>query len=185
MSVTVGTTTVPLTYDFTGYPTVTFPASITLGTGGAMTFHGGNGASVPTFDVAAIIPGLGVMTLPVPAADGGATIVDTSQDLSVTWMPISIGLINFTLLGAQQSAVSNPIDEVEYSIQCAFDGASGSGVVPQALLSAVKEMAGSLQMYADLSSELDAATTVDGLTIVTRSFQTASDPATGFEVTLQ
>src|SRR5437762_229873 len=57
MSASVGLTTVPITYTGFGYPTVYFPASITLGTGGIMKFHGGNGASVPVFDISATVPG--------------------------------------------------------------------------------------------------------------------------------
>jgi hypothetical protein len=53
-------------------------------TGGIMTFRGGNGTSVPTFDIPATIPGLAVITSPVPTTDGGSAVVDTSQDLSVT-----------------------------------------------------------------------------------------------------
>jgi hypothetical protein len=62
-----------------------------------MTFHGEGGATVPRFDVSATIPALGVITSPVPTTAGGATLVDTTQDLTVTWMPISIGKFDVTL----------------------------------------------------------------------------------------
>jgi hypothetical protein len=180
MSVSVGTTTVPLTYDGFGYGTVSFPSSITLGTGGTMTFHGGNGAVIPTIDVSATIPGLAVITSPVPATDGGAVIIDTSQDLSVTWLPISIGQIQFGLSGGSSS-----VGGVAISVACTFEGASGSGVVSHTLLSSLKEMADGGATYGGLSSELEATTVVDGLTIVTQSSQ--SSPTTGhdFNVTLQ
>jgi hypothetical protein len=125
LSATVGTTTVPLTYDGFGYPTVAFPSSITLGTGGIMKFHGGDGARIPTFDVAAVIPGLPVITSPV-ATDGGTVIIDASQDLTVTWVPISIGHIWFEIYGGVPSG-----GDVELTVLCTFEGASGSGVVPQ------------------------------------------------------
>jgi hypothetical protein len=151
MSASVGTTTVPLSYDGFGYPTVYFPPSIALGTGGTMRFRGGNGAGVPTFDVSATIPGLAVIMSPVPTTDGGAALIDTSQDLSVTWLPISIGQIQFQLNGG-----SSDVGGVAISVACTFEGASGAGVVPQALLSSLKEMSGASPTYAGLSSELDA-----------------------------
>lgn len=180
MSASVGTTTVPLTYDGFGYPTVYFPPTITLGEGGTMRFHGGNRAGVPTFDVSATIPGLAVITSPVPTTDGGAAIIDTSQDLSVTWLPISIGQIQFQLNGGSSS-----VGGVAISVACTFEGASGAGVVPQTLLSSLKEMSGASPTYAGLSSELDATTVVDGLTIVTQSFQNSPTTGRDFNVTLQ
>jgi hypothetical protein len=179
VSATVGTTTVPLTYDRFGYPTVAFPASITLGTGGIMTFHGGDGASVPTFDVSATIPGLPVITSPV-ATDGGAVIIDTSQDLSVTWVPISIGQIDFEIYGGVPSG-----GNVELTVLCTFEGASGSGMVPQTLLSALKAMSATIPLSAALLSELDATTVVGGLTIVTESHQASTTTGHAFAVTLQ
>jgi hypothetical protein len=180
MSASVGTTTVPITYNGTGYGTVYFPSSITLGTGGTMTFHGGNGCGVPTFDVSATIPGLAVITSPVPTTDGGAAIIDTSQDLSVTWLPISIGQIQFGLSGG-----SGSIGGIAISVACTFEGASGSGVVPHTLLSSLKEMSGSSPTYGGLSSELEATTVVDGLTIVTQSYQNSPTTSRDFNVTLQ
>jgi hypothetical protein len=145
-----------------------------------MTFHGGNGASVPIFDVSAIIPGLAVITSPVPTTDGGAAIIDTSQDLSVTWLPISIGQIQFSLTGG-----SGSIGGVALSVACTFEGASGSGVVPQTILSSLKEMSGTNPTYAGLSSELEVTTVVDGLTIETQSYQNSPATAHDFNVTLQ
>ena len=179
MSATVGTTTVLLTYDGFGYPTVAFPASITLGTGGIMKFHGGDGAGVPTFDVSATIPGLPVITAPV-ATDGGAVLIDTSQDLSVTWVPISIGQIDFEIYGGVPSGA-----DVELTVLCTFEGASGSGVVPQTLLSALKAMSATIPLGAALTSELDATTVVDGLTIVTQSHQLSPTTGHAFAITLQ
>jgi hypothetical protein len=180
MSATVGTTTVPLTYGGFGYPTVGFPSSITLGTGGTMTFHGGNAAGVPTFDVSATIPGLAVMTSPVPATDGGAAVIDTSQDLSVTWMPISIGQVNFRLNGGVWS-----VGGIAISVTCTFEGGSGSGVVPHMLLSSLKAMSGTSPTHAGLSSELEATTVVDGFNIVTQSYQNSPTTGRDVNVTLQ
>jgi len=180
MSASVGTTTVPITYDGIGYGTVYFPSSIMLGTGGIMTFRGGNAPGVPAFDVSATIPGLAVITSPVPTTDGGAAIIDTSRDLLVTWVPISIGQIEFGLSGGSSS-----IGGVAISVACTFDGASGSGVVPRTLLSTLKEMSGTSPAVAGMSSELEATTVVDGLTIVTQSYQRSPTTGRDFNVTLQ
>jgi hypothetical protein len=180
MTASVGTTTVPITYNGTGYGTVYFPPSVTLGVGGTMTFQGGNGASVPAFEVAATIPGLAVLTSPAPTTDGGAAIIDTSQDLSVTWSPIAIGQIDFELNGgsAQPGGVA-------ITIACTFGGAAGSGVVSHSLLSSMKEMAGSNPTYAGVSSMLTATTVVDGLTIVTQSYQNPPPSVRSFSVSLE
>jgi hypothetical protein len=180
MSASVGTTTVDLTYDFAGYGAVYFPPSITLGTGGTMTFHGGNGADVPMFDVSATIPGLVVSTSLVPTTDGRAPIIDTSRDLSVTWSPISIGQVQFRLEGG-----TSPIGGFPVSIACTFEGTSGAGVVPQTLLSSMKEMSGTSPTYASIHSELEAATLIDGLSIVTQSYQSVATAGRAFNVTLE
>ncbi len=179
ISATVGTTTVSLTYDGFGYPTVAFPSSIALGTGGIMKFHGGDGASVPTFDVAAIIPGLPVITSPV-VTDGGTVVIDTSQDLAATWVPIPIGHIWFEIYGGVPSG-----GDVELTVLCTFEGAPGAGLIPQALLSALKAMSATIPLYAALGSELDATTVVDGLTIVTKSDQISPTTGHAFAITLQ
>jgi hypothetical protein len=176
----VGATTVALTYNGIGYPSVAFPSSVTLGTGGTMTFRGGNGADAPRFDVSATIPGLGVITSPVPTADGGAAIIDTSRDLTITWHPISIGQIKFALDGGTTS-----IGGTEVTVACTFDGAAGSGVVPRPLLSSLKQMSGANPTYGSLSSELDSTTVVDGLTILTQSFQNSPTSGRAFDVTLE
>jgi hypothetical protein len=181
LSASVGATTVPITYGGTGYGTVYFPPGVTLGTGGTMAFRGGPGPGVPSFDVVATIPGLAVITSPVPMTDGGAATLDTSQDLSVTWSPISIGQINFGLNGGSNSSPGR----VVVSLACTFDGASGSGVVPQALLSSLKETSGSSPAYATVDSELTTTTVVDGLTIVTQSYQNSPNAISSFDVVLQ
>jgi len=180
LSATVGTTTVPLLYTGFGYPTVYFPTSVTLGGGGTMRFTGGDGAAIPLFDVSATIPGIAVITSPAPSAAGGAPSIDTSQDLSVTWSPISIGQVHFQLEGGSPTQGG-----VAVSVLCTFDGASGSGVVPQTLVSSLKQMAPSDPTYASISSELDATTVVDGFTIVTQSRQNSLDTERAFEVSLQ
>jgi len=182
LSATVGMTTMALSYNTIGYPTVDFPASVALGTGGVMTFHGGDGVSIPIFDISATIPAVGVITSPVPAADGGAAVIATSQDLPVTWMPISPGQIDFQLM----AAAAEPGVTIADAVDCTFDGASGAGVVPETLLASLKQTAGStLSVYASLGAHLQVTTMVEGLTIVTRSSQ--SDPRTvgTFAVSLQ
>ena len=91
-----------LTYNGSGYGTVYFPSSVTLGTGGTMTFSWQRGIAARRPDVRCFyptIPGLAVITSPAATTDGGAAIIDTSADLSVTWLPISIGQIHFHLDG--------------------------------------------------------------------------------------
>jgi hypothetical protein len=182
IAVSVGTATEPLTYDGYGYSTVDFPSSVTLGTGGIMTFHGGNGTSVPTFDISATIPGLAVITSPVPMTDGGAAIIDTSQDLTVTWMPIPIGQITFELDNGGSASLGGGLD---VSVTCTFGGAAGSGVVPHTLLALIKEMSDAGPMSAGVSSGLEATTVVDGLTIVTQSYQFSPTTSRYVNVTLQ
>ncbi len=173
----VGTTTVPITYDGSWYPTVYFPSSVTLGTGGTMTFRL---QSLPGFEVSATIPGPAIITSPVPTTPGGSAIIDTSRDLSVTWLPISIGEIDFELHQGGPGVSATAI-----SIACTFGGAAGSGVVPQTLLSSIKEMAGSGPTYARVSSELTATTVVNGLTVVTQSYGRSPTAVSSFDVTLR
>ena len=174
ITASVGATSVALTYNGIGYPTEYFPSSVTLGAGGTMTFHG---SALYPFDVSVTIPGLGVITSPAPATDGGAAIIDTSQDLTVTWLPISIGQIKFGLEGGTSMPGGTSV-----SIACTFDGASGSGVVSGALLSSLKQISGANATYGELLSELEATTVVGGLTIVTQSYQSGGR---GFDVTLE
>jgi hypothetical protein len=178
IAATVGTTTVTLMYTGFGYPTVDFPAAVTLGTGGVMKFQGGDGGSVPVFDVSVTIPGLPVLTS--PATGGSAAVIDTSRDLTVTWVPISIGQIDFEIYGGVPTG-----GDTELTILCTFDGASGSGAVPQALLSALKAMSGTISLSGALTSELDATTLVEGLTILTSSHQLSPTTGHAFAVTLQ
>jgi hypothetical protein len=180
IAASVGATTVPLIYSGFYYGTVYFPSSIALGTGGIMIFRGGDGAGVPTFSVSATIPGLAVITSPAPTTAGGAAIIDTSRDLSITWLPISIGQVHFQLDGG----ASLP-GGVAVSIACTFEGASGSGVVSRTLLSSMKAMSGAGETYARVSSELDATTVVNGFTIVTRGYQLPPPADQAFDVTLQ
>ncbi|HVV48292.1 MAG TPA: hypothetical protein VHO06_01415 [Polyangia bacterium] len=180
ITATVGTTTVALTQNLKGLGTVVFPAPVALGTGGIMRFQAGEGGMVPAFDVSVTIPDVGVITSPVPATAGGAATVDTSQDLSVTWAPISVGQIKFRLSGGGSAP-----GDLAVLIACTFDGAPGSGVVPQTLLASLKQMSGTSPVYAELSAGLDATTVVDGLTIIAESSQTPPNPASSFDVTLQ
>jgi hypothetical protein len=181
ISVSAGTTTVSLSYRDTGYPTVYFPPPVALGEGDTMTFRGeGNGAGVPPFNVSATIPGLPIITSPVPPTTDGAAIIDTSQDLTVTWMPISIGQVSFTLRGG-----SVDVGDVSLSVACTFEGASGAGVVPQALLSSIKQMSGASSTYGNLRPVLVVTSVVDGRTIVTESGQNSPIANHAFNVKLQ
>ena len=149
ISAAVGSTNEEIDDGEYGYPTVGFPSSVVLETGGVMTFHGDGGTTVPHFAVAATIPGLGIITSPLPSYGSAATPIDTAQDLTVTWMPISIGYIQFAL-GSTTGSL-----EYSYSIACNYDGAAGSGAVPHTLLSSLKTMSnmtGALPVYASLGS---------------------------------
>ena len=77
---------------------------------------------------------------------------------------------------------ASPPSTVMTSIACTFDGASGTGVVPAALLSSLRGMS---PAYAALSSRLDVTTVVDGLTIVMHSYQLSPTSDRTFNVTLQ
>jgi len=180
ISATVGTTTIPIDYSGIGYPTEYFPAGVTLGEGGIMTFRGGNGGSVPSFDVPLTIPGLAVIMSPVPDVDGGSASIDTSHDLTVTWVPISIGQIEYSL----STNVLAP-NHLDVTIACAFDGSSGSGVVPQALLASMKTAAAGDTVYASMQSELQTTTVVGDLTIETQSFQSTTNDSDDYVVTLE
>ena len=179
IAASIGTTTVPLVYGGFGYPTVGFPAPIALGTGGTMRFRGGGGNGVPAFDVSASIPGLAVITSPIPTTNG-ATSIDTSQDLSVTWLPIPIGQIQFLF---EEGFL--PANSVSVSVVCKFDGTTGHGVVSKTLLSSLKEMSGANPTFARLTSGLEATTVVDGLTIVTQSSQNSPTTGRDFSVILE
>jgi hypothetical protein len=181
ISATVGATTVSVTYDGAGYGTVYFPSSVTLGEGGTMTFRGGKQAGVPAFDVSVIVPGLAALTSPAAATDGGVATIAASQDLPVTWAPISIGQVQFHLEGGDRAIPGG----TAISIACTFDGVAGAGVVPGALIASMKEMAGASSTYAYLSSELDATTAVGGLTIQTQGRQNSSTVGREFQVILQ
>ena len=178
ISASVGAATETLTYNGVYYLGAAFPES--LGTGGIMTFHGGNTAGVPEFNVSAIIPGLGVLTSPLPATDGGTVIVDTSQDLTLTWSPISIGQIRFQVYGGGYN-----FGNTDALLECSFEGAAGTGVISRTLLSVLKEKAPPGSTSAVLSSELDATTVVGGLTITTHSHQQPAEQVHGFSVTLE
>ena len=77
-----------------------------------MKFHGGDGTNVPVFDVSATIPDVGIIGSPIPATNGGAVSVDASQDLSITWTPISIGKIVSTLRGPDIARQPRDVDRV-------------------------------------------------------------------------
>jgi hypothetical protein len=97
-------------------------------------------------------------------------------------LPISVGQIHFHL----DSGDSLP-GGTATAVTCTFEGASGAGVVSHTLLSSLKTMSASATgpTYAGLSSELDATTVVDRLTITTQSYQNSTPSNGDFNVTLQ
>lgn len=179
ISASVGSITEQVPYERTGYGSVDFASSVTLDAGGTMTFRGEGGADGPMFDISATIPELGLITSPKLPSGGGAAIIDTSGDLSVTWAPISTGRIDFELLGGPLGG-HDPV-----LLTCKFDGASGTGVVPQQLLSSMKELSGDRPAFADLASVLDVTTVVDGLVIETLSHQNSEETTRNFLVSLE
>ncbi|MFT3843059.1 MAG: hypothetical protein QM723_39080 [Myxococcaceae bacterium] len=180
ISVTAGKETVSLTYSGKGYPTVYFPSSVTLGTGGTMRFRGGGSGGIPSFDVTATIPGVGALSAPVAAADGGVTSIDTTQDLVLNWASIPAGQMHLYWSGDYGGPGSTLV-----SLTCTFDGSTGSGVVPQALLSSMAQMTDGGTQYLSLGSELDVTTVVDGLTITTQSYQATDPPQRDLSVVLR
>jgi len=177
----VGATTVLLTYLGDGYGTTYFPDSVTLGTGGIMTFHGGNAADVPEFSVSTAIPGLAVLESPLPATDGASVLIDTSEDLPVSWVPISIGQIQFRIDGHGLFKIGEPIS----TLVCTFEGTAGTGVISRSLLSTLKENSPAGSASAGIGSELETTTVIDGLTITTVSTQSPTTPKQYVHVTLE
>lgn len=181
ISASVGAATETLTYNEFGYVPDYFPEQVTLGTGGIMTFHGGNAMGVPEFSVSATIPALAVLSSPSPTADGAAVLIDTSKDLSVSWSPISIGQIRFHL-----NSVKDQVGGTALALECTFEGAAGAGVVSHTLLSSLKkELSPTASIDAGLDSKLETTTVVDGLTITTLGHQQAATPSHDFSVTLE
>ncbi|HYQ04050.1 MAG TPA: hypothetical protein VER96_35495 [Polyangiaceae bacterium] len=88
--------------------------------------------------------------------------------------------IRFHLEGADYQ-----VSRTAITLECAFDGAAGAGVVSRALLSSLKEMSPTGSIDANLSSELEATTIVSGLTITTRSHQEPAMPNHNLSVTLK
>jgi hypothetical protein len=172
----IGTTTVPVPYSGFGYPVVDFPAPVSLAEGDTMAFRGGDGASVPTFAVSAIIPGLPALTSPVPPSGGGDAVIDTSTDFTVTWAPFSIGQMNFVLSGGSA--------QTDVTLSCTFNGTAGSGTVPQALLASMKGQPGLGATLASATTQLSVTTVAGGLTITTQSFQSTADDR-GIAVSLE
>jgi len=180
ISASVGGATEELVYERDRYLRPDFDPTVELETGVKVTFHGEGGSGVPMFDVSAIIPGAGIITAPAPAIEGSSyPIIDTSEDLSVTWLPISIGQISFRLLGGPLAGNTPVI------LSCEFDGAAGAGVVPRKLLSLMKEQNRDRVTFGDLSAELETTTKLDGLTIRTGSYHNSADEIRDFQVTLQ
>ena len=173
----VGTTTVPITYGGFGYPVVDFPAPVSLAEGDTMSFRGGHGVGVPTFGVSAIIPGVPALTSPAQPSGGGSTVIDTSSDLTVTWIPFSIGEMAFQLSGEGA--------QTDFTLSCSFDGSAGTGIVSQALLSSMKAQPGSSRTKAFVTSQLSVTTVVGGLTITTQSFQAAASSQQTVPVSLE
>jgi hypothetical protein len=179
ITVTADNTSAVFTYNGFEYGSTGFPATLALGTGGTMTFQGGDGTSVPAFNVSVTIPGAGQMVSP-GNADGGGVTIDTALDLDVTWVPIAIGQIHFAL--AQNALAAGTTTA---SIACTFDGSSGAGVVSKTLLAELKAMASPAPIYASLHSELDATGQVSGLAIVMQSFQYSEDVPSEIPAILQ
>jgi len=179
ITASIDTVTIDLSYDRFGYPTVYFPPAIALGTGGIMTFRGGGTLGVPPFDVAVTIPGAADLTSPLPAAEGEPAAIDTSKDLSVAWLPISVGQILFNI-----TANDDEGDRKAMHLTCKFDGAAGTGVISSALLAPMKEVSATVRSYASAGSSLEATTTIKGFSIIAHSSQSSTSQQS-FEVTLQ
>jgi hypothetical protein len=104
-----------------------FPSSVVLGPGDAIAFTSLGGPDVPSFDASVVMPVLGQIV--TPAFVVGETIA-TSADLDVQWEAIPSG-----------DAVFLITTDTGHQLACAFDGPTGSGVVPQADLAALKALA--------------------------------------------
>jgi hypothetical protein len=111
------------------YPnSVIVPRPQGLSAGSIVDFQGQGGPDVPPFKVSVTVPAFGRLITPADTLDAPPTI-DTTTDLNVTWEPIPVGEAVFAI------AV-----EALDTLYCYFDGASGSGVVPQSALATLKAL---------------------------------------------
>jgi hypothetical protein len=111
------------------YQTATFADGTRITQGSMIEFLGGGAADVPTFDVSVSIPGFGTLTSPVLQV---SATIETSLDLPLEWEPIPFADAVFAL-SPPTSTDTTP------TLVCFFDGASGAGVVPHAMLAAIKQ----------------------------------------------
>ena len=177
-SAVVGSNREPLAYSQQGYGTVDFPASVGLEPGGVMRFFSDDNfgvASAPLIGIDAVIPGNAQVTSPIAGTANGTVTIDTTQDLTVRWEPFSIGTMTYAVFAGQLAGAS---------IQCNFDGASGSGVVDKSLLAAV-QASGDTPVNESWGSVREATTTIDGIEIITDSYYFDSNAISPYAVTLQ
>jgi len=114
------------------YPnSIIIPRPQGLSAGSTVDFEGQGGPDVPPFKVSVTVPALGRLITPADTL-GAPPTIDTTVDLNVRWAPIPGGEAVFAIGIGGLEAVS-----------CYFDGASGSGVVPQSALAAIKALSAS------------------------------------------
>jgi hypothetical protein len=134
-----------------------FPWGTPTQPGDVIDFEDFDQAAPLQFDTQATVPAFVDLTSPVLAA--GAAI-DTTRDLALTWTPTSGGDTTFRL------AATLPLPQAP-TIICFFDGASGTGTVPQAALASVKAMSLDGNATATFQALARQQTTEDGWIINT------------------
>jgi hypothetical protein len=111
------------------YPnSIIVPRPQGLSAGSIVDFQGQGGPDVPPFEVSVTVPTLGRLITPAETL-GAPPTIDTTVDLNVTWDPIPVGEAVFAI----------GIEGLD-AVYCYFDGASGSGVVPQSALATLKAL---------------------------------------------
>jgi hypothetical protein len=110
------------------YPIAMFPLSVAFEPDDMIRFETLGGPDITAFKASVTMPVVGQLITPafVPGE-----VIDTTQDLSVTWQPIPFGDAVLTI------STSGFDIERDYGLTCVFDGQTGSAVVSQADLAAL------------------------------------------------
>jgi len=136
-----------------GYQTVS--GAVALFDGGATVrfVAPGNANGAPAFDVSLVAPSS--VSVTAPDFVQGTVAVSASQDLAVAWSGSSAASVT-----AQLSAGTSGSSVIA---RCTFSGSSGSGVVPTAALTAVRNAGSTASIL--ISSESRTTKTPDGWNI--------------------
>ena len=96
------------------------------------------GGDIPAFMLSVPAPGKVTLTAPTFQSPTTPLLVDTAQDLMVTWTGTSPGKVSVTLDAAATATVS---------VACFFDASAGQGAVPSSLLGQLQKGKGGFTAY--------------------------------------